>query len=93
VTERAVWHVVKEYAKKVGIDNLAPHDLRRYAPACAAKPEANWTKSSSCWGTSPSRRPRGILAASSILEMPSTTGSASSQTAEDAQVDADYVRE
>ena len=29
VTERVVWHVVKEYAKKVGIAQLAPHDLRR----------------------------------------------------------------
>jgi integrase len=24
-----VWHVVREYAPKVGIDKLAPHDLRR----------------------------------------------------------------
>src|SRR3981189_2918425 len=29
VTERVVWHVVKEYAKKAGIAQLAPHDLRR----------------------------------------------------------------
>jgi site-specific recombinase XerD len=29
VTERVVWHVVKDYAKKVGIPQLAPHDLRR----------------------------------------------------------------
>ena len=28
VTERVVWHVVKEYVKKVGIAQLAPHDLR-----------------------------------------------------------------
>jgi site-specific recombinase XerD len=28
-TEKAVWHVVREYAKKAGIDKLAPHDLRR----------------------------------------------------------------
>jgi site-specific recombinase XerD len=27
--EKAVWHVVREYAAKVGIDKLAPHDLRR----------------------------------------------------------------
>lgn len=31
VTERVVWHVVKEYAKGFGITQLAPHDLRRYA--------------------------------------------------------------
>jgi site-specific recombinase XerD len=29
VTERLVWHVVKEYAKKARIAQLAPHDLRR----------------------------------------------------------------
>jgi site-specific recombinase XerD len=29
VTERVVWHVVKDCAKKAAIENLAPHDLRR----------------------------------------------------------------
>ena len=29
VTERVVWHVVKGYAKKVGLSQVAPHDLRR----------------------------------------------------------------
>jgi site-specific recombinase XerD len=29
LTEKVVWHVVKEFAKKVGIEKLAPHDLRR----------------------------------------------------------------
>jgi site-specific recombinase XerD len=29
VTERVVWHVVKDYAKKVGLSRVAPHDLRR----------------------------------------------------------------
>jgi site-specific recombinase XerD len=29
VTERVIWHVVKECAKKAAIDKLAPHDLRR----------------------------------------------------------------
>ena len=32
LTEKAVWHVVREYARKTGIEELAPHDLRR---ACA----------------------------------------------------------
>lgn len=31
LTEKSVWHVVREYAAKAGIDKLAPHDLRRYA--------------------------------------------------------------
>ncbi len=29
ITERVVWHVVKECAKRAGIEKLAPHDLRR----------------------------------------------------------------
>jgi site-specific recombinase XerD len=29
LTEKAVWHVVREYARKAGIDKLAPYDLRR----------------------------------------------------------------
>jgi site-specific recombinase XerD len=29
VTEKAVWHVVREYAHRAGIARLAPHDLRR----------------------------------------------------------------
>jgi site-specific recombinase XerD len=31
VSERVVWHVVKQYAKAVGLAQVAPHDLRRYA--------------------------------------------------------------
>ena len=29
LTDKAVWHVVKEFAGKTGIAKLAPHDLRR----------------------------------------------------------------
>ena len=29
VTERVVWHVVKQYARKLGLAQVAPHDLRR----------------------------------------------------------------
>ena len=29
MTEKVVWHVVKEYAKRLGVSKLAPHDLRR----------------------------------------------------------------
>src|ERR1035437_7856894 len=31
VTEKLVWHVVKEFAAKIGVSKLAPHDLRSYA--------------------------------------------------------------
>jgi site-specific recombinase XerD len=29
MTEKVVWHVVKQYAAEIGIAKLAPHDLRR----------------------------------------------------------------
>jgi site-specific recombinase XerD len=29
ITERLVWHVVKQYAAKLGFREVAPHDLRR----------------------------------------------------------------
>jgi site-specific recombinase XerD len=29
ITEKVVWHVVKEYASKLGLLKVAPHDLRR----------------------------------------------------------------
>ncbi|PYX50547.1 MAG: integrase [Acidobacteria bacterium] len=31
MTVKAVWHIVKEFAKCIGVPKLAPHDLRRYA--------------------------------------------------------------
>ena len=29
MTEKAVWHIVKDSAKLIGLEKLAPHDLRR----------------------------------------------------------------
>lgn len=29
ISEKVVWHVVKEYAERLGLSKLAPHDLRR----------------------------------------------------------------
>lgn len=29
MTEKAVWHIVKDSAKLIGVEKLAPHDLRR----------------------------------------------------------------
>ena len=28
MTEKAVWHIVKDTAKRIGLEKLAPHDLR-----------------------------------------------------------------
>ena len=32
MTEKVVWHVVREFATKAGIEKLAPHDLREAVP-------------------------------------------------------------
>jgi integrase len=50
VTEKAVWHVVKEFAAKIGVTKLAPHDLRRYTESRTmphvlnSGPPAAWTE-------------------------------------------------
>jgi hypothetical protein len=38
ITEKVVWHVVKEYAGRAGIAKLSPHDCRRYAE-CRIMPD------------------------------------------------------
>jgi hypothetical protein len=64
MTEKAVWHIVKDWAQRIGLENLAPHDLRRYA-ACgvfaalardSAMPQGeSWSRFSSFWTMSPFR--------------------------------------
>ncbi len=39
LTEKAIRHVVREYARKAGIDKLAPHDLRRLCRAAGGELE------------------------------------------------------
>lgn len=50
VTETLVWRVVKEFAAKIGVTKLAPHDLRR---SCArlAPPAVNWSRFNSFLAT------------------------------------------
>jgi len=45
VTERVVWHVVKECATKAAIENLARMTSDGPVHACAAAPEGSWTRS------------------------------------------------
>jgi integrase len=47
ITEKVVWHVVKEYAEKLGISKLTPHDLRssvlpRFGGRVGANPVFAW---------------------------------------------------
>jgi hypothetical protein len=73
LTEKAVWHVVREYAAKSNIDKLAPHDLRRFVLGSAMPPEANSNKSNFCSITFRFRQPSDISAANSGFKVLSTT--------------------
>jgi hypothetical protein len=44
MTAKAVWHIVKESAKRIGVAKLAPHDLRTCARLCHASGEASWSR-------------------------------------------------
>ena len=79
ITVKAVWHIVKESAKQIGVAKLAAHDLRRYA-ACgigegpvlgsATPQEASWSRSNFFWGTCRCKRPNATSAASNEFEQP-----------------------
>jgi site-specific recombinase XerD len=71
ITPKAIWHVVKAAAQRAGIQNLAPHDLRRYAecgitvvpaPVSATAQAVNWSRSSFCSDTL-RFRPRNVTSA------------------------------
>jgi hypothetical protein len=41
LTEKAVWHIVSDYAREAGIESLATHDLGRHVLGCAILRAAN----------------------------------------------------
>ena len=63
ITEKAVWHIVKEAANGVGVPKLAPHDLRQLVPGSATLPGESWNKFNFCWDTFRFRPLNAILAA------------------------------
>jgi len=44
MTLKAVWHIVKESARSIGVARLAPHDLRPVLGSAMLR-EASWSKS------------------------------------------------
>ena len=56
MTVKAVWHIVKESAKRIGVAKLAPHYLRP-VPGSAMLREASWNRSNSFWDTSQFKPP------------------------------------
>ena len=48
ISEKAIWHVVRSAASKVGIPALAPHDLRRTCARPCRSVGVSWIRSSFC---------------------------------------------
>jgi len=64
ITPKAIWHIVKAAAKRVGIRDLAPHDLRRTCHGYAIWRAENLNRFSFYWGTPRCRQRNAISAAS-----------------------------
>jgi integrase len=67
VTEKLVWHIVKEFSNRIGNDRLAPHDLRRTCARLCRPLEGNWSRFSFSSAISPSKPPSAISAVPSEL--------------------------
>jgi site-specific recombinase XerD len=77
MTVKAVWHIMKESAKSIGVAKLAPHDLRRTCARSATRREASWSRYNFSWGTFRCRQPNATLAASNGFDQPSMIALAS----------------
>jgi site-specific recombinase XerD len=80
MTVKAVWHIVKESAKRIGVAKLAPHDGPVLGSAMLR--EASWSRSNFFWGTCRCKRPNATLDANSGFDQPSMIALASSRILE-----------
>ena len=55
LSDWAIWSVVTEAAKEIGIDRFGAHDSGGLARSFAARPAVTWSRSSSCLGIRRSR--------------------------------------
>jgi len=51
ITEKVIWHVVKESRPRPGLPNCRLTIVAARARGCAAPQAASWNRSSSCWDT------------------------------------------
>jgi hypothetical protein len=63
-----VWRAVKRWARRAGIENLTPHDLRAVAPASAMAQEASSNSFSFSLVTRRCERPNDTSGASKSLK-------------------------
>ena len=70
VTEKLVWHVVKEFANKIGVSRLAPHDLRRSCARLCRAQGASWSRFNFSSATYRCKPPSVISAAHSGSLLP-----------------------
>jgi hypothetical protein len=57
----AIWSVVEQCAKEIGIEHFGAHDLRRTCAKLCRKMAAIWNRSSSYLGIAPFKRRNDIL--------------------------------
>ena len=70
LTGWAVWSIVEQVAKQIGIERFGPHDLRRTCAKLCRKAGGIWNRSSSCWDTLRSKRQSAIWSPSRRLPSP-----------------------
>lgn len=80
--EKAVWHVVRKYARTAGIERLAPHDLRRKCARLCHSAGGELEQIQFLLGHVSIQTTERYLAASSAFAAPSMTAAASNRKAE-----------
>jgi integrase len=69
VSQNVVWYVVKTCCERMGLEHIAPHDLRRTcAKLCHDRGGELESRFNSCWDMHPCRRRNNISAASKISD-------------------------
>ena len=77
MTVKAVWHIVKESAKRIGVAKLAPHDLRRTCARLCHASGGELEQSQFLLGHA-SVQTNDTLGANSVFDQPSMIALASS---------------
>jgi hypothetical protein len=77
MTVKAVWHIVKESARRIGLAKLAPHDVRRTCARLCHASGGELEQIQFLLGRSRFKRPNDTLAASSGFDPPSMIALAS----------------